>query len=414
MSKFKLNIDRWKYYLQDYESPDIFIEWTYYAMIGASLQRRVAIGTYPQSHISAPNNVYPNLYVIFIAEPGIGKSQAANQAKYVFSSFDQPDKDGKLKQIIKRAPDSITLEAFTRFLHNNYSLTNIPEEIAGQKGKVYSHSSVAFFCGDELGTLLRENTNDLVIFLNQGWDCGDFHRETKTQGVDLVKNMCISLLGAATPSWVKENVTSRVLGEGFAARCIFVYAGAKRFSRFRYNISTEQRTELEHVRRHVDALSKLYGEVKIPKHVDEWCADWYERKFLVINKSRLLKDYYARKKVHLMKLAMCFHFADSTTMELTIPDFERALAFLEVTEMEMDKALNVAGTNPVYSIAMSILSYLEKKPSRRESYKQIIVDFFSDGTMEDLVNALQWLVQIGKIDTIDGWYQLKQSTEEKE
>lgn len=381
-------------------------------MIAASLQRRVSVGGFPQSFVSAPSNIYPNMYVIFIAEPGIGKTQAGSQAKYLFSSFDKPDKDGNIKQIIKRGPDSITVEALTRYLHTHYTMTKIPKEVFGEEGKIYTHSSLALFCSDELGALLRENTIDLVTFLNLGWDCGDFHRETKTAGIDIVKNMCITLLGSATPSWVKENVSSRILSEGFSARCVFVYAGAKRKQKFLYTINEDQRNEMQHVRNHVEKLAGLYGQVRVSPEVAKWCDEWYEQKFKVVNNSKFLKEYYGRKKVHLIKLAMCMHFADSVDMELTVKDYEKALAFLEETEVDMDRALSSAGANPIYGIATSIVNYLEKRHTRRERHNQLVVEFYNEGNLEQLTEALQFLVTTGKVESMNGEkgleYQLKQ------
>jgi len=108
------NLEKWNFYLKDLESPQVFLDWTFYGMISAALQRRLWIGSFGKKEI------YPNLYLIFIGPAGVGKSIAANEAKSLFKSFDGFNDKGRPTSIIKTAPDSVTLEALTRFLHNNY------------------------------------------------------------------------------------------------------------------------------------------------------------------------------------------------------------------------------------------------------------------------------------------------------
>jgi hypothetical protein len=390
------NFEKWDYYLKDLESPQIFLDYTWLCTIASTLQRRVAISGVPSSHDEA--QIYPNLYVIFIGPPSVGKTSAAREAKRLMSLLDT-SKEGKTVQLIKRAPDSTTLEALTRFLHTHYSTLEVPPEYAnGVKGKIYTHSSLAFFCGDELGTLIKENTNDLVVFLNQGWDCGDFHRETKTQGVDFVKNMCITLLGAATPEWIKHSVSSRLLGEGFTARTLFIYGAKKRKLVYRIQRNEDQRKAYTELKDWIKEVAKLFGEVKIPPHVDDWLNNWYHTIWPNrVNNDKKLDHYYGRKKIHLLKLAMAYHFSEKLTMELDIEDCERALKMLDMTELDMDKALAGAGRNALNGVAVDIVNFLENSATKSALQKRIIVEFFGDATVDEIMQVLEFLVNTGRV-----------------
>src|SRR3990167_2853963 len=59
-------LEKWRYIMKDSASPNTFIDWSFYFLISACLQRRVWIGA---SH----HPIYPGMYVILVGEPGVGK-----------------------------------------------------------------------------------------------------------------------------------------------------------------------------------------------------------------------------------------------------------------------------------------------------------------------------------------------------
>jgi hypothetical protein len=343
------------------------------------------------------NLIFPNIFLIFVAGPGVGKSIAMSEAKRVIQSFDGFDKSGKATSLIRLGPSSVTLEALLRYLNLGYTTYNVPKAICGVDGKVYTYASVALMRGEELGTLLREDTHDLVSFLCEGWDCGDFHRETKTQGVDYIRNMCITLLGACTPEWVRENLSSSILSTGLSARTIFVFGPEKRKRQFDIQFSQEQLLALEEVKAHIKNLSQVYGQVIIPPDVMAWCRDWYENKAKPLNPNKKLRDYYERKKIHLMKLAMLVHFADNLSLTLTQKDFDVALDLLARTEKDMHIALSGSGSNPAYSLATALQKFL--KDRGHTSYRRLLLEFFDEGDEETIKAALQFLLETKQITT---------------
>lgn len=390
------NLERFHLYLRDIESPNIFIDWTFYAMISAVLNRRVSVNGRPDQ--GGLNLIFPNSYVVLVADAGIGKSIAANHAEDILRSFEGFDKSDKKTQLVRLGPSSTTLEAMLRYLNNNYVTYKVPKELSGIDGKIYTFSPLALIKGEELGTLFKEDTHDLVTFLTEGWGCRDFSRETKTQGSDYVKNMCMSILGACTPDWITRNVSSQILSEGFAARTIFVYGGKKRHLKHRIVFDSEQLSARTAVCNHILSISKLYGEIIVPQTVDAWVSDWYTKGNIPTNKDKRLKDYYARKRIHLYKLAMLVHFADSTDMSLTIEDFQKALDLLARTEQEMHLALAGTGTNPLYVLATNIKEYLQVHG--KTSGRKLLLEFFDEAPQgqESINAALQFLSDTGQID----------------
>ena len=66
------NIEKWRYFLKDLESPDLFIDWGFYSMISTALQRRVWL--FPDTF-----TLYPNLFVLLVGPPAAGKSRVISQ-----------------------------------------------------------------------------------------------------------------------------------------------------------------------------------------------------------------------------------------------------------------------------------------------------------------------------------------------
>lgn len=406
------NLQRWHLYLRDIESPNIYIDWTFYAMISASLQRRVAWQTQP--HASPPGTIFANTFIVFIGPPGVGKSSSARWAVHLFKEFGGFDKLSEhTKRIIKVAPSSLTLEQLYRYMTLNANTVfkiSGAEKIKGSDGKlfdpIYMTTPLAFFCTEELGTLFRENTGDTVTFLQEGWDCHDFHRETKTQGVDFIPKMCISMLGAATPSWVQEVSKNGLLKQGFSARTIFVWGEEKRHLRFDYHYDAPEQVEAwAALKTHVQKLTTLYGAARPSPEAEEWMLKWYEGGGEVkrINHDKKLDDYYARKKVHLIKLAMLCHFAeDASTLVISVDAFKRALALLTHTEVSMHKALLGSGaTNPAHAASERIKKCLEERINGSEYVREAVllndVFEFCDGGRVTFDEALRYLQDSGQI-----------------
>lgn len=404
------NLERWRYFYKDIESPDIYIDWTFYVTISAALQRRASWRTMPHSDGPA-KHLFPNLYVIFIGPPGVGKSTAAEGSLDLFQSFGGFEDIGTHnKRIIKVAPHSLTIEQLYRYLNTHYTNFELPKEFVYQKNgkevRTYLSCPLAFFLTEELASLFRENSNDLVNFLTEGYRCKDFHRETKTQGVDFIKNMCITLFGCATPAWIKEVSQNGLLKQGFAARTIFVWADEKRFLRTEYDFTPEQHREFNVIREHIRRLVQVYGPVlptpEATKFLNEWYLNGGES---TKGKDKTLVDYLSRKKVHVMKLAMVIHFSDKVTMTVDREDVEKALILLERTERDMHKALlSTSSENPAHRVAKLLEAAIEKRQNNGSpewvSESLLLFDVYEECPEGRVTfdEAIKYLSDIGRIE----------------
>jgi len=274
------NFEKWRYYLDDLESPDVFINWTLMWTISAALQRRVYYGS-----LKAP--IFANTFIVFVADPGIGKSNAARIAgTHILKTFFTTKKEvldpqtGAPLQIpaITFSADCTTYESLIQQLGmaiRGYEQTRVTEN--GLRIKVpASHNSMCLLLSEELTTLFRTNMEDVSGALNQWWDAQDFHYKIKHGPEDNIKNVCVNLLGCTTPDNVAKLMKLGVLDQGLTARALFIYGTQPRKRTLKYNFSQDQIAKFEEVRNHIKHLLTLEGEIDFTDEASEWLTDYYE------------------------------------------------------------------------------------------------------------------------------------------
>jgi len=72
---------------------------------------------------------------------------------------------------------------------------------------------------------------------------------------------------------------------------------------------------------------------------------------------------------------------------------QRAVELLDKLELRMDKALNFGGRNPLATVAVKVLKFLEKRPANEG---EIWKEFVKDMNATELAEVLKYLVQTGK------------------
>ena len=450
------NFGKWHYFNKDNESPNIYIDYGFYSLIASALQRRVWVG-------DELNPIFPNLYVILVGKAGIGKGQVIfpmldilRHHKYYPQS--RSTQGGKINNISKEElekaeemvreaqemqatmmataasmpninhtqpketpllfpllEDATTYEALCQFMSKATRAMPI-EEYCQKQGKVvtsrYIHTSLTVGCED-LGTLLREHTTDIVQFMLATYNCRNYTYRTKTKSTDFIKKGCLNLIGGTTPSFMEKIFTDGLLNEGFGSRTFFVFAASKRFNKFEIEPYNEKQLKgRQDLMDYVEKLSHLYGQVTYTKDAWEYLKSWWEHdqgnvKGWRCNMSPKLDAYYARKKLHVIKMAMIHHFSDlkdfnKVDMQINLFDVQQALHILEQAEQSMHHALNVGGLNPLAPVARKIREHLKSFPEGLTK-DEIWCDFFEDvkssGEMDDII---QYLLGVDKLEKVTG------------
>ena len=431
--------EKWNNYMEGFSSPQNFIDWGYHSLISAALQRRVWAG---------PNHspLYSNTYTILVADPGIGKglvikeiakalkfhkldparlakqfslNTATNDERIAMEYLAEEDykmahaEQNKMSQamvngqvekplLLPVAADATTYEALIRTLSNSVRRINYRDN--GKMG-IYMHSSLSF-CLEELSSLLRKRTEDVVNCLIKCYDAEDYTYDTKTQGKDRVRKCCLNLVAGTTPAFLQSSFDDFLLTEGFSSRTFFIYAARNRKSSLWIpELNETQKQDYKDILEHLYKLAHLYGHVEIDKETELWLEDWWkdfdghpEKR---ANKSTKLLPYYSRKNIHVVKLAMAIHFGES--LELKIPRycFERAIEFLAKEELTMSYALAIEKQNPLSSASNKILRHLQI--NGKQTRKSLISEFWGcmNNPNEDIDNILEHLLTEDRIEKLD-------------
>lgn len=432
------NLERWQSYTSGLSSPQNYIDWGFRYLIGASLQRRVWIGSPYTDAAEEYQPCFPNTYQILVGPPGTGKGlvikavagfmrhwklkdalkvngEAVKVAPEIQQTIDSihesnlkdaqslelqcRNKQNKIVEplLLPLAADAITYEALVEAIAQSHRRINFIKP-DGRLG-IYGHSSLCF-CLEELSSLLRKRTNDTVNYLLALYDCPlDYEYKTKTQGVDRVRRGCLNLIAGTTPNFMKTCFDEGLTEQGFSSRVFFICAQDNRKDQFFIPPLTQEQIQhrneiLEHIRK----LASLYGCIKVSKETHEFLEDWiktYKKdKASRVNKSPELESYYARKNIHMMKVAIAEHFADNLTMEIPLETYKKAAVILSEEEKNMHLAITLEGKNPLSGITKKLLEMLTEGP---RDFVSMHVDTFNLADRNQLEESLQFLEETDQV-----------------
>lgn len=439
------NFQRWQLLCRDITSPQSFIDWGWYYIIAAALQRRVWNGP---KHMP----LFPNIYVFLVAKPGIGKGKVIKPVTEILKHFKLPDpnkanessKPESYKGQEVKDIDPVILEALE---HSNYSIATssnpskkiledrpltIPvaadsttyqallvafakatrrinykefdEKLQKKVLKIYTHASLAFSL-EEISSLLAKNTDDVVNCLIKTYDCGDYDKETKTQGCDRVRNCCLNILGGTTPSFMQSTFDNKLIGDGFTSRTHFIFEHQNRFNTLKLPERTEeQKIALNEILVHVEKLTKLYGQLSFTEEAMDYLEHWWTKINPVSkpNTSLKLEPYYSRKDIHTKKLAMILHCSEDAEHEegvpknkMTLDTVKKALDILAGVEKNMHYAINFDGKNPLSSVAKKIVNYVTS--AGPQGFNDLRLEFYDDARESEMVEVVNHLLVMGKL-----------------
>ena len=408
------NLDKWNFVLSDLESPQLFIDYTWWWTIGSALQRRVYMGDYKYAPI------FPNPFIMFVADSGVGKSMSARlSGAKILKTFKYIDKqkvangfpaDKCWVDLISFSADDTTLQSLIQQLNQStrtFQFQNITPDGLSVTTPV-QHASMCILLSEEMTTLFKVGADEVCSFLNQSYDAQDYFKKTKTQGEDNVKNVCVSFLGCTTPDNVKKLMRANILQQGFTARVWPVYAEGKRHREVELIFNKEQLDSLIELQKHVAGLTQISGNVTFSSEAREWFKLYYEgdnpkdmTKKSPLEKDRInldkrCDDFYGRIKVHIHKMAMLCHFSDfDGTLVIKLPTLQYAIGQLGRIQPQMHLALASTGNNPMFEYYKKIYEYI--KVNELVSKTNLKLYFSEDLQDMELEDVLKFLGETGKV-----------------
>jgi len=388
------NCEKWQFYLKDISSPDIYIRWSYYFIVSTCLARRVWL-----SKGDSEYNIYPNLYLILVAPPGIGKTLPSSSAVDLLKSLSKSytDAEGKpaIKQVIRVSPDTCTLESLYQHVAKATEAFKDPET-----KKLQAHASLCVCIPNELGLLLKDKyAKDVVRFLNTGYDCKSFERTTKHQGNDILQNMCLNFAGCCTVDDIADFVKNGIISTGFSSRAFFIFADTKRDESVFISQNAEQKKAREELRQYGLQLASQVGRVELSPEAFAFIDDWNrnQKSAQRANSHPILSEYYGRKKIHVLKMSIVCHYAEKLNNVIDLDDVKLAMAELALIERDMHKAFGVMSINPIYNVATEIVRFIGAAKNHELNRAQLMLEIFRYGSQMEIGEALNFLQETQQI-----------------
>ncbi|HEY1646294.1 MAG TPA: DUF3987 domain-containing protein [Candidatus Saccharimonadales bacterium] len=375
------------------ESPVQFHTWSAVSVIAAVLKRNV--------FFSYKNfTIYPNQYIVLVAGPGIGKGTAITPAH----------KFAKDCAIANYMSDRITAPRIIEKLHQGFSPAPVVQ--AGQV-IVSGKDASATLMSSELATLLT-SSDWMLEFLCDAWDRGEFDYDTKNKGTNLITDMCVSLIGACVPDYIRRlnKDANATISSGFSARTIFVY-GKQKSKILSWAEGVKAGTPLalrfQILEGELKSIAALRGEMKFDGAARVLWDAWYKELHddFSTEDTEVYNNFRSRQPIHVLKVAMVLSVSERGDLIISESILARAIRLVELIAEGLVDVFRGVGESDI-SIALARLEmYFERRAELKKSsngsgplnlelsYNEILGDNIRIVNHDDIIRVLKVLVLTG-------------------
>lgn len=380
-------------YTAEQGSPDAFRRWAGIMTISGALERRVWVR-------SKGSHLYPNLYVFFVADPGIGKSEMTRVVAEFWSEVEH----------LRVAPMNLSRASLVDHLAESERRVIRPKEIPA----VYNFNGMQISI-DELGVLLPTADFELMNVLTHLYDCGTYKEKKRTLKTELDIPRCqVTLLAGCTPAYLAETLPEGAWNQGFLSRVILIYAGESH----RVDLWSEKETNAPLRQDLVERLKKIgeiYGRMSIEDEAKAIISEFWSTKGDPAPEHPKLFNYNTRRTAHLIKLSTIAAVASGNELTMTEANVSTALDWMieaEVLMPEIFKSMTSGGAGRHIEEAWYYLYTIyvkEKKPVAEHRLIQFLQDripvYSIMPTIESMLKSKkieESLTKIGKAYTPKG------------
>lgn len=363
-------------YANDNFCPPQFHQWVGISLLAAILERKVSLQQGKIHH-------FPNMYVMLVSHPGVGKSTAMDVGMDLLETMKVHPEGNKFRII----PTQITEPGLIDMMK---IIDSFP--IAG--GKIMMRHSSGFFYASEASASALQNTcGDFVSAMTQFYDCPKFFRKKlkmEQQATELV-NVSMNMLAGSTFNYLRELVNERSVMGGFASRLNYIISDERKVREAKWS----QDTKLDEITRNrliedMLHIHKLSGPMK-PTDGFIKCFEAWQPKFdqqMIELKSERLESINARNGTKLIKLAMVLSISESDRLVVTEDHFEMARELIEDTS-----------SDHAFVLAQAVMADKDSQAG----FNQVVLRGIEDGEIKSLSDITAVCLKLGfKHDMVKG------------
>lgn len=381
MSRYVPNwIEGYMELMENTEPARCFDRWTAYSVIAAALRRKIYLQLGRLEY-------FPNIYVVFVAEPGVArKTQAIKYGVNFLRTI--PD--------IRLSADSSTKEAMT----DDIEAAALPELM--NDGTEFRHSSLNII-SKEFESFLgqkKENTRMLTA-LTDLYDCPDDWAARTRHGVsNKIIRPWVNLLSATTPDSLASSLPATAVGGGLTSRILFIWADKKKKS-----VAIPSMTETDLVlkgklEKDLYQISRMSGGYTMTTSCLKDWTDWYNNFNEDESGQRLCMDksfsgWYSRKPTTILKVAILRAAAITNKLVMEWKYIEEAITDIREVEKSMGKAFAAIGKSEISAEVDTVLQIICNFGCISE--KQLMSLVWRDIDASKFGNVIDTLQKTGKV-----------------
>lgn len=331
-------------YSSEQESPESLHLWSAFVCLSAAIRRKVFIEHEYQ------RKVYPNLYVIVVAESAkIRKSTAANMGMDILmNAF--PD--------MKIMRDSMTSQGLIHQLNKKVQTTKDDKIVEELRSDVTIHA-------DEVANLFgydRVRASQMVIFLTRTYECPSVYDHTTVRD-SLVRlhNLYPVLLGATDPRNLKVLPEDAV--GGLTGRLIWVIEGQRRKNNTGWKRNAIRAAQLELIRERLihdlQIIGRLHGEVTATQDAMGYYDAWYEELSRRDAKDPDTDAFYNRCHTTALRLAILLSVSEGDELVVTKKQMAAAIVLIEKQLPEVKRVTMWGGASEYAQHRARLIHFLQ-------------------------------------------------------
>ena len=364
---------------ENQEAADFSYLWAGLSCIAAQLARNVYI---PFGN----GKIYPNLYVMFVGDPGKRKSTAIKDLKKRIKAAGYQNICG----------DKVTMQKYLLDLagvgEGSIEDSNITEFNLGITLGTNDYVE-SYINQDEFSDFIGINNYPFISLLGNFWDIDEpYIYRTKTGQSIEIPSPIVNILGATTPSQFNTIFPPAISEQGFLSRLIIV-----NIPESKRKIARPLPSDASVIEKVVDGLKavrKLSGELVMSDAVwaklEEIYLSWKP-----VEDTRFA-HYSTRRHTQLLKLCI-LSTCSRYTIEMSVDDVVFANTLLSFTEHFMPQALGQFGKNKDGDVNSKVISYLRSSFPTAKSLQDIIIPISTETDVLSLQKILTNLVVAEKV-----------------
>ena len=391
-------IEAWLEYTDPQPSPLLWRRWAGIFMLAAAMERRMWVKT-------SIGRLYPNLYVILVGPPGVGKTLMTSLIRGFLHQLNTDDD----KNSFHLASESETHASI------GDSLRDAARRFISASNELMNYNALTVV-SNELGVFLPEYDATMMNKMTSLYDGHMYSERRRTKDLQFViESPTINMVAATTPSFLLETLPPGAWDQGFLSRTMIAFS-AETLTRDLFGetiIQEKLEKELLHDLRHVFSFSGAFTfEQEAINAIEIWNRGGRQP---LPDHPRLL-NYNTRRAAHLLKLCMVASVSDSDERIVTIEHFHKAMDWLielEVLLPEIFKAMTAGGDSRAMEEVWHYCAMLWRKDEEPISEGRIVAFLAERIPAQNVGRVLEVMIKTGMFLELGNagpgkWYRPKQ------